>query len=87
MSRVRCDQKFMNENHYDASMYQPKKKIRVHREGENYHKANTLSLWLFMKYDMSYKAYRRKSKSRRQSLRDEYLADITRDKCKITKAR
>lgn len=75
MSRVRSDEKWVNTPKYDASVYQPSKMIRIHGENEDYHKCRKFSHWLFVKYDMSYKAYRRKSKARRDELRDEFRAD------------
>lgn len=75
MSRVRIGDKFMNTPRYDSSVTGPSKKVRIHHEGEDYHKAKTLSQWLFVKYDMSYKSFRNKSKERRDELRSEYEAD------------
>lgn len=70
MSRViKPGNKYMNTNKYDISVTRPSKAVRIHGEGEDYHKAKTLSSWLFIKYDMSYKTYRNKSKSRRNELR------------------
>lgn len=43
--------------------------------GEDYHKAKTLKQWLFTKYEITYKAYRNKSKNRRTELRAEFEAD------------
>ena len=51
---------------------------RIHSECEDYHKAGTLSAWLFMKYDMSYKAFQNKSKARKDALREEYKVDTGR---------
>lgn len=65
----------MNTTHYDSSVYGPSKVTRIHCEGEDYHKAKTLSHWLFVKYDMSYKTFRNKSKSRRDELKMEFEAD------------
>lgn len=42
---------------------------RLHFKGEDYHKAVSLSQWLFMKYDMLYKTFRRKLKKRRDELK------------------
>lgn len=79
MSRViKPGNKFMNENRYDASITGISKMVRLHREGEDYHKAVTLSQWLFVKYDMSYKTFRNKSKKRRDELRLEYGMDTGR---------
>ena len=76
MSRViKPGNKFVNTAHYDSSVYGPSKVTRIHCEGEDYHKARTLSHWLFVKYDMSYKTFRNKSKSRRDELKTEFEAD------------
>lgn len=76
MSRVRKPSgKYMNENKYDSSMYGPSKKVRIHHDGEDYHKATTLAQWLFVKYDMSYNTFRNKSKARRDEMRQEFEAD------------
>lgn len=75
MSRVRKPGKYMNENRYASSMYGPSKKVRIHHEGEDYHRATTLAQWIFVKYDMSYKTFRNKSKNRRDELRQEYETD------------
>ena len=76
MSRVKKPgNKFMNTSHYSSSVYAPSKKVRIHLEGEDYHRAKTLSQWLFIKYDMTYKSFRNKSLSRRKALRKEYESD------------
>lgn len=76
MSRViKPGNKYMNTAHYDSSVTGPSKTVRIHCEGENYHKAKTLSRWLFVKYDMSYKTFRNKSKNRRDELRREFEED------------
>ena len=76
MSRVKKPgNKFMNTAKYDSSVTGPSKMVRIHCEGEDYHKANTIAQWLFVKYDMSYKTYRNKSKSRRDELRKEFEVD------------
>ena len=76
MSRVKKPwNKFMNTTHYDNSVYGPSKMTRIHCEEEDFHKAKTLSHWLFVKYDMSYKTYRNKSKNRRNELRVEFEND------------
>ena len=72
ISRVRKPgNKFVN----GQSNKQPSKVVRVHAENEDYHNAQTLSAWLFQKYDMSYKSYRRKPKHRRDELREEFEED------------
>ena len=76
MSRViKPGNKYMNTAKYDGSITGPSKKVRIHCEGEDYHKADTLAQWLFVKYDMSYQTYRNKSKKRREELRNEFEAD------------
>ena len=76
MSRVKKPgNKFMNTNKYDSSVTGPSKMTRIHCEGEDFHNAKTLSQWLFIKYDMSYKTYRNKSKNRRDELRFEFEED------------
>ena len=76
MSRViKPGNRFMNTSHYDSSVYGPSKKVRTHFDGEDYHRAKTLSQWLFIKYDMTYKSFRNKSISRRKALRKEYESD------------
>lgn len=76
MSRVvKPGNKYMNTTKYDGSVTGPSKKVRIHCDGEDYHKAKTIAQWLFIKYDMSYKAYRNKSKNRRDELRAEFEAD------------
>ena len=75
MSRVKPGNKFMNTNKYDSSVTGPSKMVRIHHDGEDYHRATTLSSWLFTKYDMSYKTYRNKSKVRRDELKHEFLMD------------
>lgn len=75
MSRVKTRQKFMNTNKYDSSITGPSKLTRIHFDVEDYHKAKTLTDWLFVKYDMSYKTYRKKSKNRKNELRDEFEKD------------
>ena len=65
----------MNTNRYDSSVTGPSPKVRIHFEGEDYHRAKTLSQWLFIKYDMSYKTFKNKSKNRKDELRAEFEAD------------
>ena len=65
----------MNTAKYDSSITGVSKMIRIHSENEDYHKARTLSSWLFIKYNMSYKTFRNKSKNRREELRAEFETD------------
>ena len=79
MSRVKKPgNKFMNTSKYPSSVTDISKMTRIHHEGEDYHNAKTLSAWLFMKYDMSYKTYRNKPKTRRDNLKDEFFVDTGR---------
>lgn len=76
MSRVRKPgNKYVNENKYNHSVTDTPKMQRSKAEKTDFTKAKTLSSWLFLKYDMSYKTYRNKSKARRAELREEYLSD------------
>ena len=75
MSRVKTNQKFVNTSKYDSSITNCSKMTRSKGDFVDYTKATSLSSWLFLKYDMSYKTYRNKSKSKRQELKDEYLKD------------
>ena len=65
MSRVFRGERYVNMPHHRADITAPSKVVRVHCEGEDYHNADSLTSWLFMKYDMSFKTYRGKSKQRR----------------------
>lgn len=75
MSRVRIGQKYMNISHPDGFNGGPSKMKRIHSEKEDFHNVSCLSHWLFVKYNMSYKAFRNKSRKRRDELRDEYVRD------------
>ena len=75
MSRVRKPNKYVNSTKYDSSITNISKKTRIHFDGENYHNAKTLSQWLFLKYDMTYKTFKNKSKNRKDELREEFKAD------------
>ena len=75
MSSVKKPNRYMNTARYDSSITGPSKMIRIHNAGEDYHKAVSLSQWLFVKYDIGYKTYRNKSKSQRDKLRREFELD------------
>ena len=75
MSRVKIGQKYVNENKYNSIITGPSKLIRIHSENEDYHNCIKLSHWLFVKYDMTYKQYRNKSKNKRNELRKEFEKD------------
>ena len=75
MSRVTKPNKFVNTVSYDSSITNTSKMVLVRCETEDYHKARKLSHWLFVKYDMSYKTYRNKSRKRRDELRKEFVTD------------
>lgn len=79
MSRVHTDQHFLNIFHKDDFHFGLSKMTRIKDPNPDYRKAATLSSWLFLKYDMSYKTYRRKSANRRQELREEFKKDTGRD--------
>ena len=76
MSRIRKQgNRFMNTNKYPLTVTGTSKMVRIHLDGEDYHYASTLSQWLSIKYDMSYKTYRNKSKTRRDELKREFFHD------------
>ena len=76
MSRVRSDEKYMNTIKWPNEIKGPSKVVRsLASVTPDYTKARTLSSWLFLKYKMSYKAFRGKSKPRKDALRAEYLQD------------
>ena len=72
MSRKQKNIEILPKN--DNSVNSRSKIVRIDT-GEDYHKAKTLEQWLFMKYEITYKAYRNKSKNRRNELRAEFEAD------------
>ena len=75
MSRVRADEKYLNLPKHDPETTQPSKIIRSKGLNYDYTKATSLSSWLFLKYNMSYKQFRKKSKNKRNALREEFLED------------
>lgn len=75
MSRVRKPNKFMNSNKYESPVTGPSKVIRSHTGNGDYHQATTLSSWLSLKYGMSYKTFRNKSRARRDEIQEEYQSD------------
>lgn len=76
MSRVRKPgNKWGNDIKHTPEEVAPSKIVRKKLEQVDYTKATTLSSWLFLKYDMSYKQYRNKSPKRRQELKEEFLND------------
>ena len=63
MSRVRKPgNKYMNTSKYPPDVINSSKMVRIKGENPDTTKAKTLTDWLFLKYDMSYKTYRNKSK-------------------------
>lgn len=79
MSRVKKpENKYVNSAQYDKSIKQATKLTRSKDSVTDYTKTKTLSSWLFLKYDMSYKTYSRKSKNRRTELRKEFEKDTGR---------
>ena len=77
MSRVRKPGKYTNTN--EKSPWAVGKIKRLKAEKTDYTKADTLTSWLFLKYDMSYKTFSRKSKAKKDSLREEYVRDTGRE--------
>ena len=78
MSRVHKPvQKFVNSPIYPESVTKPGKVkiIQPRKEITDYKEATSLTKWLLLKYNMSYKTYRGKSKTRRMALREEYEED------------
>jgi len=65
----------MNTNTYPPHITNPSKLVRRKTEHSDYTKARNLTDWLFLKYDMSYKSFRNKSKKRRDEMRLEYEQD------------
>ena len=78
MSRVHQNQKFMNTNTYPSHVTGSSKIVRIKGENPDPTKAKSLVDWLFLKYDMTYKAFCRKSKGRKDELRAEYTSDTGR---------
>lgn len=78
MSRVHNGQKWMNTTKYPSEITNATKIVHMKGEHPDYTKASSLTDWLFLKYDMTYKQYRNKSKSRRDSLRAEFMEDTGR---------
>lgn len=76
MSRVRKpDNKWCNMPKHSSEFYNALPMIRSKGPDVHPEKAATLSSWLFLKYDMSYKSFSRKSKSRKDALRKEYESE------------
>ena len=76
MSRVKKPgNKFVNTTKHDHTVTDASPVKRKKEDKTDYTKAGTLSSSLFLKYNMSYNAYRRKSKDRRDELRQEYMED------------
>lgn len=78
MSRVRDNQKYFNVSRKEGFCTGPTKIIRSKGPNANWHNAKTLTSWLFLKYDMSYKKFQGKSKAKRDQLREEYKLDTKR---------
>ena len=75
MSRVFNWQKYVNMPTRDVSITGPSKIKRMCGTNANCKKACSLTSWLFLKYEMTYDQYRKKSKTKRDALRQEYLDD------------
>lgn len=80
MSRVRKPgNKWGNDIKHTPEEIAPSKVVRKKMDKVDYTKATTISSWLFLKYDMSYKTYRNKSPKRRAKLLEEFLQDTGRN--------
>lgn len=75
MSIVRKPNKFVNITKRPSSQTGPFKMKRYKSDHVDWTKAKSLSSWLFLKYDMDYKSFCRKSKKRKDELRKEYYDD------------
>ena len=75
MSRVHDGNKFLNIAKHAPEETNPSKVRRYKGANADYTKASSLSSWLFLKYDMSYKTYQNKKRPRRERLREEYMED------------
>lgn len=73
MSRVRKPgDKWMNVPRHPPEFYEISPPIYSKASVVHPEKATTLRSWLFVKYDMSYNTFTRKSKVRKDALRKEY---------------
>lgn len=72
MSRVKRGQKYMNVSSHTP---EPSKVEVVSGEADDYTKATTLRDWLMLKYGMSRNTYKKKSKERKNALRQEFEED------------
>lgn len=76
MSRVKKPGgKFMNTNTYSSKITDPGEIVWIKGEHPDPAKAKSLTDWLFLKYGISYKAFQRKSKERKDELRAEYTEE------------
>ena len=78
MSRVFKDQKHVNMPKRDGATTGPSKIKKSFGPNADFRKVKSLSDWLYLKYDMSYKTFMRKSKNRKDALRAEYFEDTGR---------
>ncbi len=72
MSRVHKPNKWLNMPRHSPEFYNMSPTERYKGAEVHPEKASSLSSWLFLKYDMSYKTFSRKSKARKDALRREF---------------
>ena len=78
MSRVFKDQKHVNMPKRDGATTGPSKIEKSFGPNADFTKVKSLSDWLHLKYGMSYKQFRGKTKNRKDALRAEYFEDTGR---------
>lgn len=77
-SRVRRSQKYMNVSGRRHGEVNPSRVRRYKDSPTDYHKATSLTSWLFLKYGLTYTQFRNKSSAARYALRSEYTEDTGR---------
>ena len=76
MSRVwKPNSKYTNNTKYSPEVTNYPKMKRSKTPDCDYTKTGNFSTWLFLKYDMTYKTFRNKSKNRRAVIKEEFLSD------------
>lgn len=76
MSRVwKPNSKYTNNTKYSPEVTNYPKMKRSKTHDCDYTKTGNFSTWLFLKYEMTYKTYRNKSKNRRAVMKEEFLSD------------
>lgn len=77
-SRVRRSQKYMNVSGRQHGDVNPSRVRRCKDGPTDFHKATSLTSWLFLKYGLTYKQFRNKSSADQYVLRAEYTEDTGR---------